>query len=126
LHQLANKKRSLMAVHSRIPSEVFVSIGGFKNMYPLVQNVIKSNLYKLNCCKPGEILKWLFIILGSLLHSEPAHISNLFKSRNLLMMLKFVLLKVGQQQMITSELLNEVKNIIKKNVLARFRYININ
>ena len=42
------------------------------------------------------------------------------------MMLKFVLLKVGQQQMITSELLNEVKNIIKKNVLARFRYININ
>jgi hypothetical protein len=27
------------------------------------------------------------------------------------MMLKFVLLKVGQQQMITSELLNEVKNI---------------
>jgi hypothetical protein len=60
-----------------------------------------------------------------LLHSEPAHINNLFRQRNLLTMLKFVLLKVGQQQMITSELLNEVKNIVKKNVLARFRYIDI-
>jgi hypothetical protein len=27
--------------------------------------------------------------------------------------------------MITSEILNEVKNIIKKNVLARFRFIEV-
>jgi hypothetical protein len=95
LHQLANEKKNLMAVHSRVPSEVFVSLGGFKNMYPLVQNVIKSNLYQINCCKPGEILKWLFIILGTLMHTEPAHINNLFASRNLLITLKFVLLKVA-------------------------------
>ena len=126
LHQLANQKKNLAAVHSRIPSEVFVSIGGFKNMYPLVENVIKSNLYRLNCCKPGEILKWVFIILNSLLHSEPAHVNFNFRSRNLLMTLKFILLKVGMQQMITSELLTEVKNIIKKNVLARFRFIEVN
>ena len=78
-------------------SDVFVNLGGFKNLYPLVESVIESNLIKLDKLKPGKILSWVFVLLNSLMHAEPTHINKIFKTRNLLMILKFILLRIGMK-----------------------------
>ena len=74
LHTLAVQQKVLTAIHQRSPAEIFTCLGGLKNLYPLVDNVIKSNLVSLNQTKPGLILTWFFIILNTLLHTDPAHI----------------------------------------------------
>jgi hypothetical protein len=109
-----------------MPSEVFTCLGGFKNFYPLVDNVIKSNLSSLCLIKPSQILQWVFIILNTLLHSEPTHIASFVKSRNLMMILKLILLNLGVKNMISVDLITQVKNIIKKNVLSRIRFVKVN
>lgn len=125
LHTLAVQQKVLTAIHQRSPAEIFTCLGGLKNLYPLVDNVIKSNLVSLNQTKPGLILTWFFIILNTLLHTDPAHIQTMFKSRNLLMTLKHILLTLGHKQMLTVDLINSVKNVIKKNVLARLRFVKV-
>ena len=75
LHNLATQQRVLCAMHQRQPAEVFTLLGGFKNLYPLVDNVIKSNLGQLGQLNPGQILAWVFVILNTLLHTDPAHIA---------------------------------------------------
>jgi hypothetical protein len=57
-----------------MPAEVFMCLGGFKNLYPLVDNILNSNLSQLSQLKPGLVLSWVFEILNTLLHTEPAHI----------------------------------------------------
>jgi hypothetical protein len=109
-----------------MPAEVFMCLGGFKNLYPLVDNILNSNLSQLCQLKPGLVLSWVFEILNTLLHTEPAHIHSLVKSKNLLMTLKMILLELGSKQMISVTLIAHVRNIIKKNVLARFRFVQVN
>lgn len=46
-HQILNKLGYLCAVHIRQPTEVFVSIGGFRNMYPFVTKILSSNILDL-------------------------------------------------------------------------------
>lgn len=72
------------------------------------------------------MLSWVFVILNTLLHSEPAHIANIVKNRNLLMTLKLILLNLGVKNMISVQLITQVKNIIKKNVLSRIRFVKVN
>jgi len=43
-HHLMNQMGSLMAVKSYKAMDVFEGLGGFKNMYPLVNYIVKSNL----------------------------------------------------------------------------------
>ena len=126
LHTLAYQQRVLTSVHARMPAEVFMCLGGFKNLYPLVDNVLNSNLSQLDPLKPGLILSWVFEILNTLLHTEPAHICSLVKTKNLLMTLKMMLLELGAKQMLSVDLVTHVRNIIKKNVLARFRFVEVN
>ena len=45
---MLNKHDYITAVHSRRTSEVFVAIGGFKNMYPIIAKIFKSNLKDVN------------------------------------------------------------------------------
>jgi pyruvate/2-oxoglutarate/acetoin dehydrogenase E1 component len=55
IHSTAAQAGHLSAVHSVSPSKIFVSFGGFKNILPLVEKVLKSNLRDLsvNRTKPG-------------------------------------------------------------------------
>jgi hypothetical protein len=125
LHTLAVQQKVLGAVHQRIPAEIFTCLGGFKNIYPLVDNVVKSNLADLGQLKPGLIMSWVFILLNTMLHTDPAHIQTMVKSRNLMMTLKHILLTLGRKQLLTVDLINQVKNVIKKNVLSRYRFIKV-
>lgn len=75
--------------------------------------------------KPGQILSWVFVVLNTLLHANPDHIDTLVQKRNLMMTLKLIMLNLGTKKMISVELLNQVKNIIKKNVLSRFRFVKV-
>lgn len=43
----------------------------------------------------------------------------------MLMTLKHIMLELGRKQMLTVDLVNQVKNIIKRNVLARFRFVKV-
>ena len=66
---------SLMAIKSYKVAEVFEGLGGFKNMYPLVHYIGKSNLKEsYGATKPGQLLSKIFEILESLLLERPEHI----------------------------------------------------
>jgi hypothetical protein len=69
IHSKAVQAGHLCAVHSVSPSKIFVSFGGYRNIFPLVDKVAKSNLRDLsvNRTKPGQILKWVFRILNTML-----------------------------------------------------------
>jgi hypothetical protein len=41
------------------------------------------------------------------------------------MTLKMILLELGSRNMISAALIAHVRNIIKKNVLARFRFVEV-
>jgi len=122
---MANQQGYLFAVHSKRPSEVFVGLGGFKLIYPLVERVVKSNLVTLGRSKPAAILSMVFLLLRTLAHCEPQHIKSLFRKRNLIPLLRFCLLRIGKHGMMTQELLIEVKNVLRKNVLATVRFIPV-
>jgi hypothetical protein len=105
-------------VHHRKPSEVFVGIGGFKNMYPLIGKLVKSNLLSLDKQKPGHIFSLIFKLLSTFINLEPQHMEDLMLKRNLIDFLQYFIIKIGQNQMITSELLSELKSVVKSNLLA--------
>lgn len=111
-------------MHCRKASDVFVAIGGFKNLYPLVGKVVKSNLLELGRGKPGHIFSLFFKILGSFLNQEPEHMMNLMDNRNLIGLLRYCMLKIGKYQMVTQELLSDVKNIIKQSTLSQVTFVN--
>ena len=70
-----NKMGNLMAVKSYKVAEVFEGLGGFKNMYPLVHYIGKSNLRETyGATKPWQLLSKMFEILESLLMERPEHI----------------------------------------------------
>lgn len=112
----------MCAVHSKRPSEVLVGLGGFKQMYPLVESIVKSNLTSsMGVNAPGLLLKWVFIILNTYLECEPAHIKDLFETKNLIQVLRYVLLRIGKYKMISQDLLAEVTNVVRKAILVRQR-----
>jgi len=94
-HQVLNKHGYICAVHSRKTSEVFVGMGGFKNMYPLIGKILKSNIIELGRGKPGHLFCLIFRILNSFINLEPAHIENLMRKRNLIGLLKYSIFKIG-------------------------------
>lgn len=91
-------------------------------MYPLIEKVIKSNLAELGRGKPAVILSQIFRILGSLLDQEPTHIEVQMRKRNLISLLRYSILRTGKYQMVTQELLVDVKNIVKKNILSQVSF----
>ena len=75
LHYLLWKSGHLSAVHSRLPCEVFESIGGFKNLYPVIYKICKSNLNDLGRDKSARLLSLVFKVLETLMHGYPDHIN---------------------------------------------------
>ena len=65
-HQILNKLGYLSAVHIRQPSDVFVCIGGFKNMYPFVSKITGSNILDLEGGrrKAGTVFGYAFRVLN--------------------------------------------------------------
>lgn len=63
-----------------------------------------------------------FVILNSLIHEEPVHIKNLVKKRNLFDLIKYCLYKINKQGMLSLELIQELKNVVKKNIIAQSYY----
>lgn len=121
-HQILNKHGFICAVHSRKASEVFVGIGGFKNVYPLVDKIVKSNLNELSRSKCGHLLANIFKLLASFLNQEPSHMETLMVHRNLIPLLKYCLLKIGKYHMITQDLLAEVKNIVRLSIVSQVSF----
>ena len=105
MHSICVQQGNLVAVHSKLPSEVIVGLGGFKNMYPLVHFITSSNLLEVGRSKPGQLLSMILVILNSLLHEEPIHLKNLVKKRNLFDLIKYCLYKINKHNMITQELI---------------------
>ena len=95
-------------------------------MYPLIDKVIKSNLLEIGRGKPAVILSQVFRILSSLLDQEPTHIEVHFRKRNLINLLRYCILRLGKYQMITQELLIDIKNIVKKNILSQVAFTGQN
>ena len=95
-------------------------------MYPLIDKVIKSNLLEISRGKPAVILSQVFRILSSLLDQEPTHIEVHFRKRNLINLLRYCILRLGKYQMITQELLIDIKNIVKKNILSQVAFTGQN
>lgn len=70
-----NQIGALTAVKSYRFAEVFEGLGGFKNMYPLMHFIMKSNMKEdLGVNKPGQLLSKIFEILESLVLERPQHI----------------------------------------------------
>ena len=91
-------------------------------MYPVVDYITKSNLFEVGRTKPGQLLSLLFVILNSFLHEEPTHLINLVKKRNLFDLLKYCLYKIQKNSMMSLELIQEMKNIVKKNIVVQVYY----
>ena len=64
----------------------------------------------------------MLVILNSFLHEEPIHLKNLVKKRNLFDLIKYCLYKINKHNMITQELIQELKNVVKKNIIAQSYY----
>jgi len=77
MHSLYNQAGSLCIVHNKPPVEILVNLGGFKNMYPLVEKVLDSNLYELGSHAPGRILKIFFQILRAFLNQYPSNVDQM-------------------------------------------------
>ena len=75
MHQLLVQFGSLCAIKVNRFVEVFEGLGGFKNMYPLVNHVAKSNLKEdFGAAKAGKLLSKIFQILEALLLERPEHV----------------------------------------------------
>ena len=64
----------------------------------------------------------ILVILNSFLHEEPVHIKNLVKKRNLFDLIKYCLYKINKEGMLSWELIQELKNVVKKNIIAQSYY----
>ena len=117
-HQLLQKQGYICALHQCRTSSVFVGIGGFKNMAPIIYKVLKSNLRDLGEDKAGRIFSYVFRVLSSLINLEPAHVETLMRSRNLINMLKYGIYKIGVSGMITADFLTDLKNIVRNNICS--------
>ena len=65
---------SLTALKTYRAAFVLEGLGGFKNIYPLVHLISKSNLRDYGPKKPGLLLGKTFEILESFLAELPGHI----------------------------------------------------
>ena len=96
VHQLMVQLGCLMALKTYRAAVVFEGLGGFKNIYPLVHLISKSNLREdFGPKKPGQLLGKTFEILESFLAELPGHIQNLMNQRNLFGLLRHCLHKIG-------------------------------
>lgn len=68
IHNTLHKLGYFTAVHHKRTSDVLVGLGGFTNMYPLIEKVLKSNLAELGKEKPSNIFAFVFKILLSFLN----------------------------------------------------------
>ena len=63
----------MSAAHFTTPSEVFEGIGGFKNMYPVIYKIYKSNLKDHG----QKILSIVVRIFQAHVDSNPGHLKQL-------------------------------------------------
>ena len=121
LHSKAVQLGHLCAVHSISPSKVFVAFGGFKNMMPLVEKISKSNLTDItvNRSRPGCFLKWIFRVLNTMLQTEPAHIEELNTRNNLLLLIKHMIIRLSKYNLLTKEVVSQLKNVFRENLVVR-------
>jgi hypothetical protein len=88
-------------------------------MYPLVSKIVKSNIQDLGRGMPGHILSQVFKLFNTFINLEPEHIETLMQKRNLIWLIKYCILKIGTNRMITSNFITEVKNIIRNSQIVQ-------
>ena len=111
----------LMALKTYRAAVVFEGLGGFKNIYPLVHLISKSNLREdFGPKKPGQLLSKTFEILESFLAELPGHIQNLMNQRNLFGLLRHCLNKIGHEDLITKDVLRRLCSIVTNNVITQW------
>jgi hypothetical protein len=114
---------SLSAIKAYRAVEVFEGLGGWKNMYPLVHKIIKSNLKEdFGAAKAGKLLSKVFQILESLLLERPEHIQTIMNQRNLFGLLRHCLNEIGKEGLITKDVLVRLTRVVTNNIMAQCVY----
>ena len=123
VHQLMVQQGALTAVKAYRAADVFEGLGGFKNVYPLVHFITKSNLKEdYGAGKPAQLLGKTVEILESLLQERPGHIQSLMNQRNLFGLLRYALKTVGSEGLITKDVLKNLTNCVTNNILVQYQY----
>ena len=83
-------------------------------MYPLITKILNSNLLELDRYQPGHLFSQIFKILITFINYEPQHMDELTEKNNLIELLRYFIFKIGKKEMITGELVSEIKSVLKQ------------
>lgn len=121
VHSLLVQLGSISAIRAFRAVEVFEGLGGFKNMYPLIVNIAKSNLKDdFGAARCGFLLGKIFQVLETLLLERPEHIQTLMNQRNFFGLLRHCLTILGKEGLLSSKVLDRLTSVVTNNILAQW------
>jgi hypothetical protein len=100
----------LATVHTVLPHEIFENLGGYQLLYPVFEKSLQSNL---PAHQKSDLWKLLFKILRTFMNVDPSHVLRLYKYKHLIESLKGCIIRAGNAQILTKDLLIEIISVVR-------------